>query len=58
VAASVRSRLHASRTRSRRSRLHMLALKGVKTRSYSGCGSVVLVEATAKAIAALDITAG
>jgi hypothetical protein len=36
----------------------MLALKGVKTRSYSGCGSVVLVEATAKAIAALDITAG
>jgi hypothetical protein len=36
----------------------MLARKGVKTRSYPGCGSVVLVEETAKAIAALDITAG
>jgi hypothetical protein len=36
----------------------MLALKGVKTRPYSGCGSVVLVEETAKAIAALDIAAG
>jgi hypothetical protein len=35
----------------------MLALKGVKTKSYSDCGSVVLVGETAKAIAALDIAA-
>jgi hypothetical protein len=40
------------------SKLQVVRVKGVKTRPYSGCGSVVLVEATAKAIAALDITAG
>jgi len=33
-------------------------VKGVKTRVYSGCGSVVLVEETAKTNAAPDIAAG
>jgi hypothetical protein len=32
--------------------------EGVKTRVYSGCGSVVLVEETAKTNAAPDIAAG
>lgn len=33
-------------------------VKGVKTRVYSDCGSVVLVEETAKTNAAPDIAAG
>jgi hypothetical protein len=36
----------------------IVKVKGVKTRVYSGCGSVVLVEETAKTIAAPDIAAG
>jgi hypothetical protein len=33
-------------------------VKGVKTRVYSGCGFVVLVEETAKTNAAPDIAVG
>jgi hypothetical protein len=36
----------------------VVKVKGVKTRVYSGCGSVVLVEETAKTNAAPDIAAG
>ena|SRR5713101_7442971 len=35
--------------------LEPLTLKGVKTRFYSGCGSVVLVQEATEAVAALDV---